>query len=128
MTAFIDKKTTSESTIKLPTEQVPPLWHWTLERYQQAIDMGVLTENDKVELLFGNLIIKMPTGNVHAATIEKIDDFFRDRFRKKYQYREEKPVKLPNDSQPEPDFVVAYRKDDYYVNGHPTPPRYSYSG
>ena len=104
--------------------QVQPIveWRWTLERYHQAIELGLLTENDRVELLFGKLIEKMPTGNLHAATVEKLDDYFRYLLGREYQYREEKPVTLPNASEPEPDYVIAYRKADYYASGHPTPP------
>lgn len=97
-------------------------WQWNLERYHSAIELGFLTEEDRVELLFGKLIEKMPIGKVHAATVDKINEFFRDRFGKKYQYREEKPISLPPASEPEPDYVVARRKDDFYASGHPTPP------
>ncbi len=39
-----------------------PDFYWSLERYHAAIKAGVLTENDKVELLFGKLVPKMPIG------------------------------------------------------------------
>ena len=72
MTAIIDPLANIEMSNENAAEPTPQLWHWTIERYQQAIDAGVLTKHDKVELLFGQLILKMPIGNVHAATIEKI--------------------------------------------------------
>ncbi|MEM9260071.1 MAG: Uma2 family endonuclease [Bacteroidota bacterium] len=95
---------------------------WTIERYHQAIELGVLTENDKVELLFGRLIEKMPVGSPHAACLSKINLFFHKKYMEEYDLRRENPVTLPNASEPEPDYVVAYAKDDFYSEGHPTPP------
>lgn len=104
-----------------PPEE-PREFYWTLERYHRAIELGVLTENDKLELLFGKLIEKMPTGSPHAACLSKINLLFHRQFMEKYDLRRENPVTLPNESEPEPDFVVAYLKEDFYANGHPTPP------
>jgi hypothetical protein len=41
----------AEMILKLPD------FRWTLERYRAAIEAGVLTEYDKVELLFGKLVL-----------------------------------------------------------------------
>ncbi|MEM6395359.1 MAG: hypothetical protein AAF741_03360 [Bacteroidota bacterium] len=60
MTNLIDKSKTRQ----------PIEWLWTIERYHQAIKQGVLDENDRVELIFGKLIQKIPTGDLHAAVVE----------------------------------------------------------
>jgi len=45
-------------------------FEWTLERYHNAIYAGVLTEEDAVELISGQLIQKMPFSEDHAAVVE----------------------------------------------------------
>ncbi len=100
-----------------PAEARPLLW--TLERYHNAIDCGVLTTEDRVELLFGHLIPKMPTGEPHAVCLSQLYELSYDRFGKQYTYRAQDPVTLPNQSEPEPDFVIARRKVYGKAVGHP---------
>lgn len=98
-----------------------PLFSWTIERYHQAIEQGVLTERDKVELLFGQIIAKMPVGEPQADVLSDIADFFYERLGKKYKFRSQSPVTLPNDSEPEPNFAVVVRRKYNRSTGHPAP-------
>ena len=82
-------------------------FEWTVERYHRAIELGLLTEDDRVELLLGDLIETTPIGEDHAATVEVLGEYFYERLGTAYRLRSENPVTLPNNSEPEPDFVVA---------------------
>lgn len=94
-------------------------FEWSLDRYHSAIEAGILTEYDAVELIHGQLIKKMPISEDHAGTIEELADYFRDIFGKKYRYRSENPVPILPKSEPEPDFVIAKKKAGKKT--HPTP-------
>jgi Uma2 family endonuclease len=96
-------------------------FRWSLERYHQLIEMGLLTELDKVELLFGKIITKMPVGEPHADVLSDIADFFYERLGTKFKFRAQSPVTLPNDSEPEPDFAVVVRRKYNRTTGHPKP-------
>lgn len=106
---------------KLVDQPLVPQFCWTLERYHDAIDKGVLTELDKIELLFGQIIQKIPVGEPHADVLSDITDFFYARLGTKYKYRSQSPVTLLNDSEPEPDFAVVIRKKYNKESGHPGP-------
>jgi Uma2 family endonuclease len=81
---------------------------WSLERYHFAIDNGTLTEEDKVELLYGKIIDKRPAGAPHEECITLLSEAFYDRFGRKYRFRQEKSIRIPNfTSEPEPDFTVV---------------------
>ena len=43
------------STTAIPELHLLPDYKWTLEQYHQMIAAGVLTENHRVELLFGKI-------------------------------------------------------------------------
>lgn len=43
---------------------------WTIEEYHAMIDTGILTSDDKVELLFGQIIETSPVGNAHAVCVK----------------------------------------------------------
>lgn len=93
---------------------------WSLERYERAIEAGVFTEEDKIELLLGKIIELMPAGTPHEECVTLLAEFFRYRFGRDYRYREEKAITLPElQSAPEPDFVVVVNKP--YGNDRPQP-------
>ena len=93
---------------------------WTLERYHKAIDTGVFTEEDKIELLYGQIYHLVPAGTPHEECVSLLGEFFRYRFGREYRYREEKSISIPNSaSEPEPDFVVVVNKS--YAKQRPQP-------
>ncbi len=102
-------------------EEPPAYFVWTLARYHDAIAKGVLTENDRVELLFGEIVPKMPTGEPHADCLSLLMDYFYELFGTSYKYRAQDPVTLPNESEPEPDFAVVARQPYTRTTGHPSP-------
>jgi len=102
-----------------PLLQAIPEFTWTLDRYHEAIRKGVFTTADKIELLYGKIVDKTPSGGTHAECVQMVGDFFRERFLGKFTIREEKPVTISNfESEPEPDVVVVTKKK--YAPNHPT--------
>ena len=95
----------------LPPTALMPSLLWTLERYYRAINTGVFTEKDKLELLYGIIVELMPAGSPHEECVSLLSEFFRDRLGGEYRYREEKSIALPDTSSvPEPDFVVVAKQ------------------
>mgnify|MGYP001803523011 CR=1 FL=1 len=90
-----------------------------MERYHNAIEAGVLTEYDAVELIHGQLVKKIPISEDHAAVVEYFVEYFINPFGFKYRYRSENPVPILKNSEPEPDFVIAKKKKG--KQNHPTP-------
>lgn len=96
-------------------------FEWTLERYHAMIEAGILTEYDKVELIKGQLVRRMPIGDDHAFTVENLMEFFVGRFAFQYRLRSENPISVLPNSEPEPDFVVAEKPVKKSRPKHPTP-------
>ena len=93
--------------------------NWTLEQYHGMVSAGVLTENDRVELLCGRIVPTSPVGRYHAACVSNIQEFFILSFGKDFTWRTQDPVSMLDHSEPEPDFVIARRDDENYAEGHP---------
>ena len=86
------------------------------------IKAGILTELDRVELIFGQIIEMSPVGQVHALTTKKINKNFQRRFiEEDYVIGVQDPVQLVDNSEPEPDVSVAKGPLNRYVNNHPRP-------
>jgi Uma2 family endonuclease len=93
---------------------------WTLEQYHSMVAAGVLTENDRVELLYGKIVPMSPVGRYHAACVSNIQEFFILSFGKKFTWRTQDPVAMLDNSEPEPDFIIAVRDENNYAEGQPT--------
>ena len=93
----------------------------TVNEYQQMVAAGILDEDDRVELLNGQLIKMSPSGSKHAACVEKITAYLRHLLDNKTMIRSQNPIILGHYSEPEPDIAVVLRKDNYYADHHPIP-------
>ena len=99
-----------------PTE---PVFGLTVENYHDMIRAGILTADDRVELLEGALICKMAKNPPHVLAAEAVADALRALIGPGHFVAPEAPMTL-NDSEPEPDvMVVAGRRRDY-GDRHPT--------
>lgn len=94
---------------------------WTVKQYNRLIDAGILTPDNKVELLEGSLIKKIAIIESHAACVDGLQEYFYDKYGKQFTLRSENPITLSEKSAPEPDFVVCERREDRYRSSHPVP-------
>ncbi len=85
--------------------------------YHRMVGTGILTDDDRVELIEGDLVEMAPAGPEHADLVSYIARTLRDQT--PLLLREEKPVTLPEHSEPEPD--IALVKPRRYFDAHPYP-------
>jgi Uma2 family endonuclease len=97
----------------------PSVYRLTVAQYQRMVEVGILTVNDKVELLEGLLVLKMPRNPPHDGTIQVINKRLGRRIPAGWDLRSQLAVELP-DGQPEPDFAVARGDETSYMHRHPT--------
>lgn len=95
-------------------------YRFTTETYDLMIKHGILTENDNVELINGEIIEKMPKGTKHTSTTRLITKFFYRNLDDSIVIQVQDPIKL-NDSEPEPDLVLARYNENGYAENHPKP-------
>lgn len=104
-------------------EEFPPttVFHrFTVEQYKQMIRDGIIGEDDRVELLRGEIVEKMGIGDEHAACVDRLNDLLRDCLGRKVIVRSQNPLQLPT-SMPEPDVMLLKRRKDYYSSRTPRP-------
>lgn len=93
---------------------------FTVKQYQRMIDSGALTPDDRVELLEGYVVLKMPANPPHDGTILRIGKRLRRYLPAGWDVRTQSNFVL-SDSQPEPDVAVVREEPDDYTTRHPTP-------
>jgi Uma2 family endonuclease len=100
--------------------EVEPPWRWTVDQYHAIIDAGILTENDPVELIEGEVVTKMPKKPRHSLTKDLLQQIIRSIFPTEYLVREQEPITL-GDSEPEPDLTVVTGSIHDFAERHPGP-------
>ncbi len=51
----------------------PSVYRFSVAQYQRMVEVGVLTATDKVELLEGYVVYKMPRDPPHDGTVQVLD-------------------------------------------------------
>ena len=94
---------------------------FTVAQYHQMVKAGILTEDDRVELIEGEIIEMSPIGRRHAACVDRLNRLFGDRLRDRAIVRVQNPVQLSDRAEPQPDIALLQPRADFYESGHPQP-------
>lgn len=78
---------------------------FTVAEYEQMISAGVLGEDDRLELIEGEIIKMSPIGSLHVFIVNQLNDLLGTRLRKRAIVSVQNPIRLAN-SQPQPDLTL----------------------
>lgn len=92
----------------------------TVDQYHRMIDIGLFSEQDKVELINGELVNMCPVGSRHAACVNAFIDLLPAQLPKEASFTIQNPIAILPLSEPEPDVVVVKRRADRYRRQHPS--------
>jgi Uma2 family endonuclease len=100
----------------------PPPRRWSRDDYYRAHSLGLFGPEEKLELIRGEIREKMPQGTPHTIATERTERcLLRFEFAGLGTVRSQKPISLPDDSEPEPDVAFARGTLDDYTDNHPEP-------
>jgi len=94
---------------------------FTLAEYHQLAELGFFHEDDRVELIRGEIIQIAAKGKPHSVCNTRL---FRELFKlvgERATLRRQEPMVIPNDGEPEPDIAIVQNRSDYYFSEHPIP-------
>lgn len=92
----------------------------SVESYERMVQAGILSENDRVELIHGEIIEKMPISPQHGASVKRLNRWFSSNLGDTVVIGVQDPVRLKH-SEPEPDLSVMQWREDQYAAMHPRP-------
>jgi Uma2 family endonuclease len=95
---------------------------WTRRAYDRLIELGVLHEDEPVELLAGCLAVKEPQRTSHAMATQLAAGALRTAFGAGWSVRVQLPLALDAESEPEPDVAVVRGSPRDYPREHPSNP------
>ncbi|HEY3137418.1 MAG TPA: Uma2 family endonuclease [Blastocatellia bacterium] len=95
--------------------------YFSVSEYYQMAQAGILSEDDRVELIEGEVFEMSPIGKHHAARVDRLNAALNRKFQDKAIVRVQGPIRLDDFSEPQPDIALLRPRDDFYSNSHPTP-------
>jgi Uma2 family endonuclease len=98
--------------------QIRPL---TNSEYHQMIKNGIIGAGERVELILGQIFTMAAKGTRHTVATTKLLKIILELVADRAVVRCQDPITLPNNSEPEPDIVIARLRSDDYLDSHPEP-------
>lgn len=94
---------------------------FNIDEYHKMAETGILTPEDQVELIQGEIITMSPIGTRHAACVNRLANLFPRLLGDRGIISVQNPIRLNNYSEPQPDLVVLNYRPDFYENKIPQP-------
>jgi Uma2 family endonuclease len=92
-----------------------------VDEYHIMAKVGILTANDRVELIQGEIIPMSPIGLKHAACVNRLNRLFYQKLGEQIIVSVQNSIQLDDYSEPQPDIVLLKFRPDFYENKIPQP-------
>ena len=96
-------------------------YSFTVDEFAKMGEVGIFTEDDRVELIDGEIREMAPIGSLHAGIVDRLTVMLVELLGRSAIVRVQNPVQLDLHNEPQPDFAILAARDDYYTGGHPQP-------
>ena len=87
---------------------------FTRAEYYRMAEAGILGEDDRVELIKGEIIQMSPIGRLHKAFVGNLSQLLAVRFADRAVVWTQNPIILTDDTEPQPDVTVLRRRAPSY--------------
>ncbi len=87
---------------------------FTVDDYHAMTRAGILSEDDRVELIEGEIVVMSPVGSRHAACVDILAELLIRAADHRTAVRVQSPIGLGGSTEPQPDVCVLVRREDAY--------------
>jgi len=102
------------------TAHLNRLW-FTVADYYKMAETGILSQDQRYELLNGEIIKTSPQKSPHTTITHIIFEKFLFQLKNWAEGRAQAPLNINNHSEPEPDIMVLKKRESRYLDRHPVP-------
>ena len=94
---------------------------FSVKEYYKMADVGIFCEDDRVELIYGEIVQMAAIGSYHAGCVNYLTTAFSRTCHERAVVSVQNPLRLNEESEPQPDIVLLRPRDDFYSRSHPGP-------
>ena len=95
---------------------------FTVAEYHRMAEVGILSEDSRVELIRGQIVDMAPIGAPHLGMVNRLNRLLAGALAGRGILSVQNPVRLDDGSEPEPDVAVLRPRADDYATATPCPP------
>lgn len=96
-------------------------YSFTVDEFAKMGEAGIFTEDDRVELIGGEIREMTPIGPLHATIVNRLNATLMKLLESSAVLQVQNPVRLDLHNEPQPDFSVIKERGDYYKTALPGP-------
>ncbi len=93
----------------------------TVDEYHRMGDAGIFLQDERVELLDGELYEMCPIGDGHIGKVNRANFLFGQRLGGRAVVSVQNPIRLSDYAEPEPDIALLRPRADFYETGKARP-------
>lgn len=93
---------------------------FSVDDYHRMAETGILHEDARLELIGGEIVQMSPVGSRHAACVKRLNRLLGRRLGDEAVLGVQDPVRLGDDTEPEPDVMILQPREDFYEQAAPT--------
>jgi Uma2 family endonuclease len=93
---------------------------FSADEYHRMAEAGILSEDDRVELIDGEVVRVSPIGHTHGSCVKRLNSILNRRIGLLAIVSVQDPIRLNDYSEPEPDICLLKLSDNFYASGTPT--------
>ena len=86
----------------------------TAAEYHTMINVGIFTEDDRLELLNGEIVCMSPVGDPHIGCVNWLNTMLNRKLAGQAIISVQNPIDVDTMSEPEPDIAICKLRDDFY--------------
>lgn len=105
--------------VEVETKQEVRRRRFTVEEYHRMGEAGILREDERVELIYGEVVEMNPIGSRHAACVKELTWLVSKQLGDEFRVDVQNPVRLDGGLEPQPDLAVVRARD--YRGSLPSP-------
>jgi len=96
-------------------------WQFTVADFARMIEAGIFAEDDRVELIDGEVRAMSPIGPRHGAIVKRLNALMSRQIADRAILSVQDSIQLTDYTEPQPDLAVLRLREDFYVQAHAVP-------
>jgi Uma2 family endonuclease len=94
---------------------------FNIREYHQMSEAGILSEDERVELIEGEIRRMSPIGSHHVGCVNRLSAILNRLAGSQAIVSVQNPILLGDDSEPQPDIALLHTRPDFYSDSLATP-------
>jgi len=96
-------------------------WQFTVADFARMVEAGILAEDDRVELIDGEVRAMSPIGPRHVAIVNRLNALLSRQVANRAIVSVQNPIQLTDYTEPRPAIAVLRPREDFYAQALPLP-------